>query len=693
MSDDNRLPPGPSSYDDRQVTRRDLDDLRRRHLREIDDLKRKTRDLGDDASRQRRAVADLGRDAAEPGPAPPPGPGSGSGSGSGAGSSAGVDWQAADDKVLAAAIPVVGLLLIPLAIGHVTAKLTSGEWPSYAPADAPGILGRIAAHPGDPGAAWQPVNTGGDVPGPWVFWPAFALTLALIGAVALAVVTSMRKPAAGKRDEGWATRAQARSLRVRRKGPHRVVLGTVGADRLAVEHHHSLLVVGPAYSGKTSGVTIPALLEWPGPAVVCSTKGELLDQTIGWRSHEGEVHVYDPAATTGYPRSGWSPLAGCTTWQGAIRVARDLTVAARASLVPGVGRDDAAHAADDALWGGSMSMTLAPYLYAAVVAGQPMGTVIDWIAREDRDEVLDALRSVGGPAARTHAASFARPDPDRSAFLRHMYRALGVYDDPVVAASMDRHEIVPDELLDGGRHTLYLTAPEHDQARFRLLNATLLRQVLAAAFDRSSARAAALDPPLLVVLDQVVGIASVDDLAAVAGSGAARGIQVVSVFTDLRQLDPDGQGAWNLLRSHPARLLLPRGPAGAAEGPEYQLLPLSEHGLADGEAALLYGNRPPVRLRLRHWFGVKELRRRAEMPRDAWDPTDHGRDAPHYVTGDQANVWLRRGSAGVGAPAAAPPDAESREFTSIFGSLHEDDTAPINVTPLFDPRGDNPFRR
>jgi hypothetical protein len=695
--------PGPSSYDDRVVTRRDLDNLRRRHLREIDDLRRKTRDLDDVSRRQRRAVDDIQREASRPGPAPPPGsstgPDVGFGFGSGpSSSSAGTDWQSADDKLLAAAIPLVGLLLLPLAIGHVTAKLASGDWPSYALEDAPGILGRLAAHPADPAGAWEPVNRGGDVPGPWVFWPAFAVALALIGALALLVFQSVRKPAAGKAGEGWATRAQARALRVRRGGPHRVVVGTVGSDRLAVEHRHSLLVVGPAYAGKTSGVTIPTLLEWPGPAVVCSTRGELLDQTIGWRSHEGEVHVYDPAGATGYPRSGWSPLAGCTTWQGAIRVARDLTVAARASLARGAGGDDAAGAADDALWGGSMSMALAPYLYAAVVAGRPMGTAIDWIAREEQDDVLAALRTVGGPAARTHATNGARPDPDRSAFLRHMYRALVVYDDPVVAASMERHEVVPDELLDGGRHTLYLTAPEHDQARFRLLNATLLRQVLAAAYERSSATAAALDPPLLVVLDQVAGITSVDDLAAVAGSGAARGLQVVSVFTDLGQLDgPDGQGAWQLLRSHPARLLLPRGPAGGVGGPELELLPaLSEQALADGEAALLYGNRPPIRLRLRHWFGVKELRRRAEMPRDSWDPGDHGRDAPHYVTGDQASVWLRRGSGGRDTPAAAgvpPPDPESREFTSIFGSLHEDDTAPINVTPLFDPRGDNPFRR
>jgi hypothetical protein len=280
-----------------------------------------------------------------------------------------------------------------------------------------------------------------------------------------------------------------------------------------------------------------------------------------------------------------------------------------------------------------------------------------------------------------------------------MYRVLSVYDDPVVAASMDRHEVVPGELLDGGRHTLYLTAPEHDEARFRPLNATLLRQVLAAAYDRSSARAAALDPPLLVVLDQVVGVASVDDLAALAAGGAARGIQVVSVFGDLGPLEGhDGLGAWHLLRSHPARLLLPRGPAGGEGGPEAQLLPPAlDRDLADGQAALVYGNRPPVRVRLRHWFGVKELRRRAETPRDAWDPTDHGRDAPHYVPREQAGVWLRRGSAGsdvFGAPVGPPvPDPESPEFTSVFGTLHEDDTAPINVTPLFDPRGDNPFRR
>ena len=39
-----------------------------------------------------------------------------------------------------------------------------------------------------------------------------------------------------------------------------------------------------------------------------------------------------------------------------------------------------------------------------------------------------------------------------------MHQILRVYEDPMVADSMDRHEIVPDEVLDGGNHTLYLTS-------------------------------------------------------------------------------------------------------------------------------------------------------------------------------------------------------------------------------------------
>jgi hypothetical protein len=351
----------------------------------------------------------------------------------------------------------------------------------------------------------------------------------------------------------------------------------------------------------------------------------------------------------------------------------------------------------DALWSSSMAMTLAPYLFAAVVSGRSIGTAAGWIAREERDEVLEALRQIGGPAYRTHENSFVRDDPDRSAFLHLMHRILSVYEDPVVAASMDRHEIVPTELLDGGHNTLYLTAPEHDQARFRPLSATILRQVLVAAYDRSAAWAGPIDPPLLLLLDQAVGIAPVDDLAAVASTGAARGVQVVSVFKDLAQIDGHYGGKARLLvNNHPAKLVLPHGANVGELEDEILLPPALDAQLSDGEAALLYGNSPPVRLRLRRVFQVKELRRRREVPLNTWDPADHAHGAtPNVMAHDQMGAWLRRGSqAGSSAPAdpSIPNDMDSPEFTSIFGSIHEDDTGPINVTPLSDAR-DNPRRR
>ena len=46
-----------------------------------------------------------------------------------------------------------------------------------------------------------------------------------------------------------------------------------------MERRHSLLVVGPTQSGKTSGLAIPALLEWQGPVLATSVKGDLLGHT------------------------------------------------------------------------------------------------------------------------------------------------------------------------------------------------------------------------------------------------------------------------------------------------------------------------------------------------------------------------------------------------------------------------------
>ena len=68
---------------------------------------------------------------------------------------------------------------------------------------------------------------------------------------------------------------------------------------------------GPSGCGKTAGFAIPALLEWEGPIIATSVKGDLLDATIAHRRTKGKVWVYDPERTSGDGTcSPWSPLPG-----------------------------------------------------------------------------------------------------------------------------------------------------------------------------------------------------------------------------------------------------------------------------------------------------------------------------------------------------------------------------------------------
>ena len=531
--------------DAKQASDRHARDLRSMLRRQADDARRSI----DQAKRSSR-TGDSGSGAQA---------GAGGSWGSLFGSGDGKPSQSLDDALMVWALPVAAIAALPLAVGHLAALLTTGSWPRYHLRDAPGIMGRLPTNLGDPGKAWEPVNTGAAVPGAVGFWATFAFVALVAGLVGVLVWAMVRPPA--RRSSQWAAPAELQSLWVRRKDDARLVLGTSGAHRIGVRDRHSVLVVGPAHSGKSSGLTVPAVLDWRGPVLVASTKGHVIDETIGWRSRQGDVHVYDPAAITPYYRSGWSVLSDCTTWQGSIRTAADLTLAARA--VVGASRDGDGVAVEGRgdLWRSSMAMALAPYLFAAVSSGRSIGVAAEWIEREEREEVLDILEGVDRIAARAHATTFMRDDSSRSEFLHAMHQILSVYEDPIVADSMDRHEIVPDELLDGGNHTLYLTTPEYDQARFRPLCALIVRRVLATAYEQSAQLGGPLRTPLLVVLDDVLGIAPIYDLASLASTAPARGVQLISVFQDVDQVAAHyGDSSDLVISSHGAKVVFATRP-------------------------------------------------------------------------------------------------------------------------------------
>lgn len=552
------------------------------------------------------------------------------------------------------------LLLVVGGLVWTTTKLSvrlwSGTWPDLPAAQAAAAVVRLVQQPGNPAAAFAP-PLDQLVPGPLAFWVTFA---AILGVAATGVVLVLRRRL-GKRagDEPvaarWAVASDLKPLIVGRPVAGRLTLGYGPAGKLlACEPGHSLLVLGPTQSGKTSGLAIPAILEWDGPVVATSVKTDLLEHTLDQRRRRGEVWIYDPTqCADAQRRAGWSPVASCDTWQGAMRTATSLVEAAREGNIT-----------DGDFWYSSAAKLLAPLLFGAAKAGLTIDDVVRWVDTQDEDEVRLHLELAGLPQAlRAAEASWGREPRLRSSIYATAENVLRAYADPDVLASAERCDIVPDKLLDG-RHTLYISAPLHEQARLRPLFTTLVRTVLAAAYKRA-ARTGRLQPRLLLVLDEAANIAPLPDLAHLASTAAGIGIQLVTVWQDGAQIAARyGGSASTVTNNHRAKLILSgiadtattgdiaqaigetevvrhsttidaEGRTTATQAPQTRLLASAARlrQMKPFEGILLYGHLPPTRLQLRPWFGN---RRRAMTERKVDDEQPHPDHSPTLLNRNQA---------------------------------------------------------
>lgn len=438
----------------------------------------------------------------------------------------------------------------------------------------------------------------------------------------------------------WASRRSIAAILVRRRTPGRLVLGRFGGLLIASEASHSLLVIGPTQSGKTSGLVIPALLEWDGPVIATSVKRDLLDATIARRRQVGKVDVYDPTATSGLGSASWNPLDPAREWAGAKRIAANLCNVARAAS----GDLD-----DGAFWYSTAEKMLAPLLFAAANTGLAMGDVIRWVDLRQTEEPMGALVALGVPVAwQAAVASFDREDRQLSSVYATVENVLSSFADPHVELTSRSGGIDPVDFLDAPASTIYLVAPTRAQERLAPVFVALLGELLEAAFDRGS-RQDREHRRLLVVLDEAANIAPVRDLDVLASTAASYGIQLVTVFQDLTQIETRyGPRAATVVNNHRARLvgsgiadaktlnevsvLVGDGEYRATsrtEGDgqrsmtwsdERRLLATADalRRIPPGEGVLVYGHLPPVRLRLRPWFADRSLRRLAAGARITW---------------------------------------------------------------------------
>jgi type IV secretion system protein VirD4 len=539
----------------------------------------------------------------------------------------GAGFDTSDQLIIGAAAALFGFGALLWLTGELAGRLFGDGSPGAEPAELLGIALRLATEPGDPAAAW-PAGARNLLPGPVPFYICLACLLGLGFALALGLrrLWQSLDDASGSASEGgsrWATARELKPLIVKRPGGGRLILGRSGRKLLAAEARHSVIVLGPTQSRKTTGFAIPALLEWDGPVIATSVKTDLVRDTIAARRQRGEVFVYDPTNTTSYAGATWSPLAYCADWRGAQRTASWLTEAARAE---GSGLDDSE------FWYQAAAKLLAPLLYAAAATGGTISDVVSWVDTQDESEVRTALIQANDSSAlQAAAATWNREERAKSSVYTTAETVLAAYADPVVAASAESHRITPERLLDGDAHTLYIVAPSHEQRRLRPLFQTLISSILSATYERASGNGGPVDPALLVVLDEAANIAPLRDLDSLASTAAGQGIQIVSVFQDLAQISARyGGRAATVVNNHRAKVLLSgisdpttleyaarllgdeqimqssvtrgeRGEHSTTESTGYRSLAPAHvlRGVMPGEGVLVYGHLSPSRLTLR----------------------------------------------------------------------------------------------
>jgi type IV secretion system protein VirD4 len=461
------------------------------------------------------------------------------------------------------------------------------------------------------------------------------------GSVSSGWWTGAGRPAGRSQGGRWAGRSDLRALRTR--GPGRLVLGTqrgafLGPGRLlSAEPAQSVTVIGPSQSGKTTSLAVPAILGWEGPVVAASVKTDLLRDTLPWRRRLGQVWCFDPVAVTGQAPSPWSPLASAATWAGARRVAGDLTEVAR-----GQGTT-----ADGDFWYATAAKLLAPLLLAAARSGRAMADVVRWVDTQEVAEVMEALQAAGCEEALQAAqASWLRDERQRSSVYTTAETVLEPFAEPGLQAGEGLASPVDVGWLLQGPHTLYLCAPAHDQRRLVGLFTALVKEVIQAAFTRSARRGAPLDPPLLVVLDEAANIAPLAELDGLAATCAGHGVQLVTVWQDLAQVQARyGERAATVINNHRAKVFLPgiSDPAtlehaSRLTGEEERLVPSVTRDrtglrsttealvtrrllpperlrcLPKGTGVLVYGTLPPALFSLRPWWEAPELAGRGPAP-------------------------------------------------------------------------------
>ncbi|WP_416903620.1 type IV secretory system conjugative DNA transfer family protein [Micromonospora echinospora] len=280
-------------------------------------------------------------------------------------------------------------------------------------------------------------------------------------------------------------------------------------------------------AGKSTGIAIPRVLRARGAVLLTSNKSDVFAVTRAERALTGTVWTFDPQGIAHAPREmWWDLLAGCTTIEGARRLAGHFV----ASVNDDTAKKD--------FWISAAQNTLTALFLAAARGGAPVTELLTWLADPADRTPVDLLRGVRMTAMAEQLQGTVRGAVEtRDGIYETARQCVACLLDPEILAWVTPDPALPEfrpERHVLGQDTLYLLSKDGGGSAAGVIaglaDATLRAGVVAA--ERMGGR---LDPPMTAVLDEAANVCRISDLPDLYSHLGSRGINVVTLLQSYRQ--------------------------------------------------------------------------------------------------------------------------------------------------------------
>jgi type IV secretion system protein VirD4 len=411
---------------------------------------------------------------------------------------------------------------------------------------------RVLAHPGDPARAlgapglpaivyWLVVTTG-----------VVLIALAAYGVWRLVAATKHTASHDPRRLAGVATtreiraiaseralQARGRTLRPSLPKPAAADIGhLLGRSRgrnVWASIEDSILLLGPPRSGKGLHLVINSILDSPGAVITTATRPDNVAATLTARQRRGPVAVFDPQhLAEGLPAGlRWSPVRGCED---------PLTAMIRATGLASATGLSTGGVESGGFWEGKTRTALQALLHAAALDKRSPRELFGWTLSPSSAADAVAILSSHPRAAPGWAdslESMIHADPrTRDSIWMGVSLALSCLADPRVLDAVTPHpgeHFDPQEFLTNNG-TLYLLATGAGAGASWSLVAAFIEDLVETARHMAAASPGArLDPPVLIVLDEIGNLSPLPSLPTLMAEGGGTGITTMPVLQSLSQ--------------------------------------------------------------------------------------------------------------------------------------------------------------